>query len=260
MEAFFNVDKKGDKRVDYELLLDTCLLAGEIMLESGSETYRVEDTMERIAGRTGVHNLEVYATATGIIVGIEDRSLTKLFRVKNRTTNLEKIDQTNQASRQFASGEMTLTELNQQLRAIYVDKRNFPQWIRVLSAGAVSAVLMITLGGVYADFLLAFIVGLVGYAVSLKVDEWIGMKFINDLLAVLVIGFMVQGLDKLGLVTMMDRLLIGSLMPLVPGLAITSAMRDLFEGHMITGLVRVAEAVITASIIGIGIVVALRWY
>lgn len=31
------------------LLLKTALLAGRIMMESGSEVYRVEDTMQRIA-------------------------------------------------------------------------------------------------------------------------------------------------------------------------------------------------------------------
>lgn len=35
------------KEKDY--LLETCLMAGKIMMESGAEIYRVEDTMNRIA-------------------------------------------------------------------------------------------------------------------------------------------------------------------------------------------------------------------
>lgn len=31
--------------MDYKLLLDTAVMAGEILLESGAETWRVEDTM-----------------------------------------------------------------------------------------------------------------------------------------------------------------------------------------------------------------------
>ena len=34
--------------MNYKLLLDTALLAGEILLSSGAETYRVEDTMGHI--------------------------------------------------------------------------------------------------------------------------------------------------------------------------------------------------------------------
>lgn len=34
---------------ELDLLLDTCLLAGKIMMESNAEMYRVEDTMSRIA-------------------------------------------------------------------------------------------------------------------------------------------------------------------------------------------------------------------
>ena len=33
--------------MDYKLLLDTVVMAGEILLESGAETWRVEDTMLR---------------------------------------------------------------------------------------------------------------------------------------------------------------------------------------------------------------------
>lgn len=32
-----------------DYLLETCLMAGKIMMESGAEMYRVEDTMNRIA-------------------------------------------------------------------------------------------------------------------------------------------------------------------------------------------------------------------
>ena len=36
-----------------QLIIDTCILAGKIMLESGSEVYRTEDTITRIAANAG---------------------------------------------------------------------------------------------------------------------------------------------------------------------------------------------------------------
>ena len=38
---------------DQNQVLATCLLAGRIMIEGGSEMYRVEDTMRRIAVNAG---------------------------------------------------------------------------------------------------------------------------------------------------------------------------------------------------------------
>ena len=40
-------------------IIDVCLLAGKIILESGAETHRVEDTMNRIAAAFG-RNLIVF--------------------------------------------------------------------------------------------------------------------------------------------------------------------------------------------------------
>ena len=40
--------------MDYKLLLDTAVMAGEILLESGAETWRVEDTMLRMLRMSGL--------------------------------------------------------------------------------------------------------------------------------------------------------------------------------------------------------------
>lgn len=51
-----------------KLLQDTCLLAGKIMISSGSETYRVEDTVQHIARSAGVDDEIVFTLPTGIFV------------------------------------------------------------------------------------------------------------------------------------------------------------------------------------------------
>lgn len=42
--------------IDENKVIDVVLIAGRILLESGAETYRVEDTMNRIAHSYGLHN------------------------------------------------------------------------------------------------------------------------------------------------------------------------------------------------------------
>ena len=42
-----------DNQYDANEIIDVCLLAGKIILESGAETHRVEDTMNRIAAAFG---------------------------------------------------------------------------------------------------------------------------------------------------------------------------------------------------------------
>ena len=42
--------------IDENKVIDVVLIAGRILLEAGAETYRVEDTMNRIAHSYGLHD------------------------------------------------------------------------------------------------------------------------------------------------------------------------------------------------------------
>ena len=50
----------------------------------------------------------------------------------------------------------------------------------------------------------------------------------------------------------LDIVIISSLMPLVPGVAITNAIRDTLRGDYISGGARILEAFLTAAAIGLG--------
>ena len=54
------------------------------------ETYRVEDTMNRIAHSYGLHDTYSFVTSTAIIFSLNDRTNTRLIRIRERTTDLEK--------------------------------------------------------------------------------------------------------------------------------------------------------------------------
>ena len=53
-----------------EMAIDCFLLAGRIMMESGAETYRVEDTMLRMARSQNMMDAQSYVTPTGIIFSL----------------------------------------------------------------------------------------------------------------------------------------------------------------------------------------------
>lgn len=235
------------------LILNTCLLAGKIMMESGSEAYRVEDTMQRIAINSGLHQAESYVTATGIFMTVNDSSFTQMTQARNRSNNLEKITATNEASRQFAQGKITIQELHQRLAVIDKDTPEFKFSYRVFAAGISSLTLMLMLNGTLSDAMPAFLLGGLGYYLSTKIFKRYQIKFINDLFASMALAFLGIVMQRYGLITNINSVLIGALMPLVPGVALTSAMRDLFEGHLITGIVRGVEAILVALVIGVGI-------
>ncbi|HIF1435584.1 hypothetical protein BU183_12295, partial [Enterococcus faecium] len=58
---------------------------------------------------------------------------------------------------------------------------------------------------------------------------------------------------RFGLGSNQDLIIIGCVMPLVPGVQITNAIRDLLAGHYVSGVSRGTEAMMTATMIGFAI-------
>jgi uncharacterized membrane protein YjjP (DUF1212 family) len=57
--------------------------------------------------------------------------------------------------------------------------------------------------------------------------------------------------------TQVDKIIIGGIMPLLPGVALTNAVRDMIAGDLVAGLARGAEAVLIASAIAAGVIAVL---
>ena len=88
--------------MDDKSIANMAVLAGEIMLRSGAETYRVEDTIKHIldtAGGDSNSGTEALVMLTGIIVTIErpgQEAITVMRRVHERGTNMHRIVEVNE--------------------------------------------------------------------------------------------------------------------------------------------------------------------
>ena len=107
--------------MDYKQILNIAVLAGEIMLRSGAETYRVEDTMKHILNTAGTEVAEAFVMMTGIVATLDNQDmemLTAMRRVHDRGTNMHRIVQVNEISRRYCRGEMTVEETYEELKQI----------------------------------------------------------------------------------------------------------------------------------------------
>ena len=106
-------------------ILEVANYAGKIMLESGAEAYRVEETMNRICISLGVESASSYATPTVIISSVShNKSIKSLVeRISNRSVNMQKIDKVNDLARKISTDNITLEELKKRLKEIEEEKR-----------------------------------------------------------------------------------------------------------------------------------------
>ncbi|MBB5148040.1 MULTISPECIES: threonine/serine exporter family protein [Ureibacillus] len=248
------VNEKND-----ELALDCLLLAGQIMMESGAETYRVEDTMLRMA-RSQNLDAQSYVTPTGIILSLGKQQKTKIISISSRITDLHKIAKVNNVSRKLTLKIITLDEAYDELRMIQKTNYFLPIWLQILMAAVSSACFLILFKGTWFDMPAAFIAGGTGYLALLAIQHLTKVKFFSEFFASFVIALVAFSTVKLGYGNEIDKIIISGVMPLVPGVLITNAVRDMMAGHLTAGIAKGTEAFLTAFAIGSGVAVVVAFY
>ncbi|MFC3748685.1 threonine/serine exporter family protein [Paenibacillus sp. GCM10012306] len=234
-------------------IIDLCLLAGKIMLQSGAETYRVEDTMMRIADSLGFPNAHSYVTPTVIVFATSWTEPSKLFRIAERTTDLQKVSEVNDISRRLCEGQITAEEARRRLGEVDTAAHAYPIWMQIVAAALTGASFTVMFKGSLWDALPALFVSGLGYAAVIYLHRLVQVKFFAEFGSAFLIGLSTFFSVKYGVGREMDKIIIGSVMPLVPGLLITNAVRDLMAGHLVSGLSKGADAFLTAFAIGTGI-------
>ena len=241
-------------------VLNIALLSGEILLTSGSEIYRVEDTIDRICGAYGIE-CEAFVTPTGIIISGwpvnepgESKSLVK--RIRNRTINLHNIEIINTFSRDLQKStvpyDQALSILNDIKKAPY-----FSFTKRLAAAGFTSFAYAVLFKGTYLDGIFAAAISLLIYSILEKMKKVDFSQYFGTFFCSLTAGLISVSAGLLINTLNVDSIIIGSIMTLVPGLAITNGIRDALHGDILSSQARVVEALIIVASIGVGVGISL---
>lgn len=244
-----------------DLTIRTARLAGRLLLENGAETYRVEDTVSFICKTGGLTDVSVISLPTGTIYSFVDEDgvpHSEVIRTKTRTTNLSIVSRVNAISRAITSRALSLEQGYAQLEEL---NRTPPQplWLGLLANSITASFFTLLFQGGGFDFLVSFVCGILTRLLGLLFPEDNVSSTLYALLsgalsavvAVLSVRFFRMGNQT--------PIIIGAIMPLLPGLAITNAIRDTVNGDLVSGVARTAEALLKAVAIaaGVGTVLAL---
>ena len=232
------------------------------MLISGAETYRVEDTICRILHTSGLDTAETFATVTGLFVTLADPSIdaiTKITRVSEKQTNLSQVYEVNDVSRRLCSGVITVEEAYQELLRIK-EKKEYPVSMVYIGIIMTSSFFTLLLGGGILASALSAINGLCIVVCRLIAERVKLNNFITDMLSsfIIAVATMLYA-HLLNNSVIVEIIIVGSIMPLVPGVAITNAIRDTLQGDYLSGGSRAIEAFVIAACIAVGIGVGLAF-
>ena len=241
-------------------VMDLAMDMGKILLKSGAETSRVEDTMMRFCRSYGYYELNVFCTPTVIILGDESPlGKSRVFRVRWRATDLGLIRDVNQLSYNFRRWRLDYAGAKRWLQNRLARSHPYGNAVVCVAAGLGSACFAMLLGSasVY-NFIAAFLTGFIAMTLLKLVNNFHPTPFWENFLAGFSIGIVAQTCCLLYPYCTMENITVGALMPFLPGLAFTNGVRDYMAGDLLSGNSRIAEAALFAMSVAIGLVFALK--
>ena len=139
-------------RSHYRDVFTIAMRCGENMAQNGAEAFRVEDTAIRILKTTGFAYAEAHVSVTGLILSLDDPSMpheiTLVKRIQDRTSNLLQISRTNDISRRFVEGQLSVEDAQKELDALKT-AATYPAWLVALAITCVGPFFTLMFNGTF---------------------------------------------------------------------------------------------------------------
>ena len=246
--------------MDYYLLTDLAARVGYHLALSGAETFRVEETIRRIIGAYGIE-CEAFSIPNCVMVSLEaanGKPLMVMKRVGFHGNDLESVEKLNALSRRICAETPDPSVAAQWLDETLKGRRHYSVPVYYLGNFCAAAGFCPVFGGTLRDSLFAGLLGLIIGFVSRQMDRRETNPFFSTIVeafAMAVPAYLAAGFH---LVDYIDFVIIGTLMILVPGLLITTSMRDIIYGDTNSGINRIVQVLLSAFAIALGTAAAWR--
>ena len=236
-----------------ERILNLASDAGHVLLENGAEISRVEETMERIAMHFGEQNESFFVLSNGIFTTGKAYANVKFIPIKG--ARLDKVVAINQFSRDVASGRYTLDQAERKVAEIRRMAEK-PLWEQLLGAALGSGAFCAIFGGSLLDCAAALVAGTLVYLFLLLVCVPSLPKALSNICG----GLLGTGLcilfNHIGFGQNLGNMIVGTLIPLIPGVAFTNGLRDISGEDYLAGITRLLDALMVFLCIALGVCLA----
>ena len=232
---------------------------GDALLSSGAEIFRVEDTLNRMGYACGAAQMNVFVITSSIVITMEfpqQAACTQTRRIReNGGNDFTRLEQLNDLSRHFCCHPLSPQELRKEFNKIIAQK---PLPLGKL-AGSILAACSFALfyGGSPADTAFSGIAAILIWCFQ----QYLRPVCMNDV----TFQFAASFLTGCGICSFkalfpglhLDKIMIGDIMLLIPGLMTTNAIRDVLIGDTLSGVIRLIVSLLLAAALALGFIAAI---
>ena len=243
--------------------VDYLLEIGGDLLSYGCPTHRLEEVI-RVVGVIQGYRTEAFAVPTGLFVSIDgpglDAPVLRMIRVKEWSVNLERLALVDRIFNDVAEHKCDLGAARARLREVEKRAPPYPPALfPIASAGAAGAAAIFFQGGWRETLAAGFggaILGLAGIAAGKNRD----LRLLSDFLGGLIAGLLAFIVTRFKPDLSREVVVLSTVIPLVPGMALTTGLDELAHKNLVSGAARLMEAFIVflSILFGIAMVVGLE--
>lgn len=266
-----NIQTLNACKIPTDDVLFIALELGEHILRSGGEITRAEDTITRICRAYGATHVDVTAifSMIALTVDFNETRSTCTRRLKSSTsTNLNRLAKLNELSRAICAELPQKDEVVEKMRKIssasstkislyilgnILAAFGFAAFFSDLKNGFSGEVVL----GIAADAMLAGLIALPLCLILLWLDKIQTSPLVSKFAVCFLGGVAALLIERIIPICHADIIMIGNIMNVIPGVAMTNAFRDLFGGEIMSGLFRLCSVIIDAIVIAAGYAVAI---
>ena len=247
--------ERADTAAQYSAfeVLSSAMDIGQYMIKYGSEVHRVEDTVTRICRAYGAERVEIWAIDSMITATVympDGDSSTQTRRISSSANHLARLEALNSLSREICAITPAPAVVNKRVSDIRRLRPIHP--VLRCACGALGAgAFAIFFGGRMLDALAAAVIGAL-MTVLIHLD----LINVNAMTRTFILSFfngiLASVFHTVGFGYNLDKIAIGTIMLVIPGMAFSNALRDIMYGDTASGTMGFSKALMCALMVVLG--------
>ena len=216
----------------------------------GTAAPRLEMAVSRMGERLGLR-IEVWSSPTAIILSASTldatntaalAEVTQVMRLPPGDVDLARLCRVDRIADEVIAGTLDVEDGFRQLRALTEPR---PRWwwpLSVAAFGIAAAMVAVLLHGAWVDQLAAGLIGIVIGQVTVSSAGHPRMAVASEAIAALLATLIAGAIGAFIVPLALKTVVISGLIVLMPGLALTNAVREISTQHLVSGTARLAGA------------------
>ena len=247
----------SDEEIMTSVELEIILKAGKILLSSGAEISRTEDTMNYIARAMNFKDLEAYVSNRGIFATAkkaDETEITRIYNVPEVDINLSKIESVNALSRRITQKNITIEEIESELNQIDT-MSDYSFFWRLVAYTLGASGFSYAIGSSITDSIIAGIIGLILGVYMCTIKRILSSDVLITILGSILIALLGNLFIHFELGSNLSVILLGAMIDIVPGVPFVNAIREYSQNNYNTGITLMMGALLTCISMAVGVAV-----